>query len=100
MLDRVTGQFLLGKPFVKVNWWTASTRRAGRMRVPGKVPTPEGELIMPTVLGGTNWYPPSYSPRTGLFYFGVGEHRHNAVEGRWTRRAFGGPRHADGARPR
>ena len=23
---------------------------------------------MPTVLGATNWYPPSYSPSTGLFY--------------------------------
>ena len=26
---------------------------------------------MPGSQGGTNWYPPSYSPRTGLFYLSV-----------------------------
>jgi alcohol dehydrogenase (cytochrome c) len=38
------------------------------MRAPGKLPTPEGTLIFPGNQGGTNWYSPSYSPRTGLFY--------------------------------
>jgi alcohol dehydrogenase (cytochrome c) len=28
---------------------------------------------MPTVLGGTNWYPPSFSPKTGLFYVSAWE---------------------------
>ncbi len=28
----------------------------------------EGTFIAPAVQGGTNWYLPSYSPRTGLFY--------------------------------
>jgi outer membrane protein assembly factor BamB len=37
-------------------------------RVPGMLPTPEGTLIRPHVHGATNWAPPSYSPRTGLFY--------------------------------
>jgi alcohol dehydrogenase (cytochrome c) len=37
-------------------------------RVPGKVPTPEGTLIQPHVHGATNWAPPSFSPKTGLFY--------------------------------
>ena len=68
VLDRITGQFLLGKPFVKVNWMSGFDEKGRPMRVPGKVPTPQGALIAPTVLGGTNWYPPSYSPRTGLFY--------------------------------
>jgi alcohol dehydrogenase (cytochrome c) len=31
-------------------------------------PTREGTLIYPGNQGGTNWYSPSYSPRTGLFY--------------------------------
>jgi hypothetical protein len=30
-----------------------------------------GILVMPGSKGGTNWYPPSYSPRTGLFYISV-----------------------------
>ena len=28
----------------------------------------EGTLVYPGVQGGTNWYSPAYSPRTGLFY--------------------------------
>lgn len=68
VLDRDSGQFLMGKPFVRVNWMNGFDEKGRPMRVPGKVPTPEGSLIMPTVLGGTNWYPPSFSPRTGLFY--------------------------------
>ena len=38
------------------------------MRAPGVTSRPEGILIYPGNQGGTNWYSPSYSPRTGLFY--------------------------------
>jgi alcohol dehydrogenase (cytochrome c) len=31
-------------------------------------PTPEGTLVYPNNQGATNWYSPSFSPRTGLFY--------------------------------
>ena len=68
VLDRDTGQFLMGQPFTNVNWMSGFDEKGRPMRVPGKVPTPEGSTIMPTVLGGTNWYPPSFSPRTGWFY--------------------------------
>ena len=68
VLDRTTGQFLMGKPFVKANWLSGFDEKGRPMRVPGKVATAEGSLVTPTVLGATNWYPPSYSPSTGLFY--------------------------------
>jgi alcohol dehydrogenase (cytochrome c) len=68
VLDRATGKFLLGKPFVEVNWATGFDEAGRPMRVPGKVPTPEGTVIFPGNQGGTNWYSPSFSPRTGLFY--------------------------------
>src|SRR5678815_4628990 len=68
VLDRTTGQFLMGKPFVKVNWMDGFDEKGRPKRVPGIAPSKEGTLIMPTVNGGTNWYPPSYSPRTELFY--------------------------------
>jgi alcohol dehydrogenase (cytochrome c) len=68
VLDRTTGQFLSGKPFVEVNWLSGFDEKGRPMRVPGKVATPEGSFIKPTVLGATNWYPPSFSPSTGLFY--------------------------------
>ena len=68
VLDRATGKFLLGKPFVEVNWATGFDEAGRPMRVSGKVPTPEGTVIFPGNQGGTNWYSPSFSPRTGLFY--------------------------------
>ena len=66
VLDRVTGEFLKGQPFVKVNWVQGFDAK-GR---PNQVihPTREGTLVYPGNQGGTNWYSPSYSPRTGLFY--------------------------------
>ena len=68
VLDRVTGQFLLGSPFVKVTWMNGFDDKGRPLRVPGKLPTREGTLVYPGNPGGTSWYSPSYSPRTGLFY--------------------------------
>jgi alcohol dehydrogenase (cytochrome c) len=68
VLDRTNGQFLLGKPFVKVNWATGFDERGRPIRAPGIEPTKDGTLVYPGNQGGTNWYNPSFSPRTGLFY--------------------------------
>jgi alcohol dehydrogenase (cytochrome c) len=68
VIDRTTGKFLLGKPFVRVNWAEGFDENGRPNRAPGKVPTKEGTLIYPGNQGGTNWYNPSFSPRTGLFY--------------------------------
>ena len=65
VLDRVTGEFLDGTPFVRVNW-SSGLDENGR---PIPTPQPEGMPTWPGNQGGTNWYPPSFSPRTGLFYF-------------------------------
>jgi alcohol dehydrogenase (cytochrome c) len=67
-LDRTSGEFLLGKPFVDVNWMNGFDEKGRPMRIPGKVPSAEGTLISPGNQGGTNWYSPSYDPNTGLFY--------------------------------
>ncbi|MDX1491086.1 MAG: PQQ-dependent dehydrogenase, methanol/ethanol family [Pseudohongiellaceae bacterium] len=69
VLDRVTGKFLLGEPYVKVNW-SSGLDENGR---PIATPQPEGMPTWPGNQGGTNWYPPSFSPRTGLFYFSAWE---------------------------
>jgi alcohol dehydrogenase (cytochrome c) len=69
VLDRVTGEFLSGTPFVKVNW-SSGLDENGR---PIPTPQPPGSPTWPGNQGGTNWYPPSYSPRTGLFYFAAWE---------------------------
>jgi alcohol dehydrogenase (cytochrome c) len=68
VLDRTTGEFLLGKPFVKVNWNTGFDEKGRPIRAAGIEPTKEGTLVYPGNQGATNWYNPSYSPQTGLFY--------------------------------
>ncbi len=69
VLDRVSGEFVRGNPFVKVNWASGLDER-GR---PIETPQPEGAVTFPGVQGGTNWYSPSYSPSTGLFYVSAWE---------------------------
>jgi alcohol dehydrogenase (cytochrome c) len=69
VLDRVTGKFLLGKPFVKQNW-ASGLDETGR---PIQTPQPPGATTWPGQQGGTNWFSPSYSPRTGLFYVSTWE---------------------------
>ena len=68
VLDRATGEFLKGQPFVKVNWADGFDPKGRPIPVAGIAPTKEGTLVYPGNQGGTNWYNPSYSPRTGWFY--------------------------------
>jgi alcohol dehydrogenase (cytochrome c) len=69
VLDRTNGKFLAGTPFVKVNW--ASGLDAKGRPVP--TPQPPGQPTWPGNQGGTNWYSPSFSPRTGLMYVSAWE---------------------------
>jgi alcohol dehydrogenase (cytochrome c) len=73
VVDRTTGEFLVGKPFTKVTWMNGFDGKGRPRRVPGAVPTRDGTLIYPSVQGATNWYSPSYSPSTGLFYISAWE---------------------------
>ncbi len=67
-LDRATGKYLHGAPFVKVTWAKGLDEVGRPMRASGAVPSAQGTDIYPSQSGGTNWFSPSYSPRTGLFY--------------------------------
>jgi alcohol dehydrogenase (cytochrome c) len=68
VLDRTNGKFLLGKPFAKVNWATGFDEVGRPIKAPGIEPTKQGTLVYPGNQGATNWYNPSFSPKTGLFY--------------------------------
>ena len=70
VLDRVTGKFLLGTPFInELNWATGLNEETGRpIEVPGMRPSPGGVRICPSVRGASNWMSPTYHPGTGLFY--------------------------------
>ena len=69
VLDRATGKFLLGKPFVRVNWMSGFDA-SGR---PIQTPQPAGMPTYPAIQGGTNWYSPSFSRRTQLMYVSAWE---------------------------
>jgi alcohol dehydrogenase (cytochrome c) len=70
VLDRTTGKFLLGKPLTTINWLANFDENGRPIWAEGKLPQPGGErvLLYPGVEGGTSWYSPSFSPRTGWFY--------------------------------
>jgi alcohol dehydrogenase (cytochrome c) len=91
VLDRNNGEFLLGTAFVKQNW-NAGFEANGRpiMSANSKSST-EGVQIFPDNQGGTNWFPPSFDPATGLFYV-------NAREGYSTVFVKGDQDYEEGAR--
>ena len=68
VIDRTTGKFLLGNPFVHETWAAGLDKNGRPIPAPNTQPTVEGVKIYPGMQGGTNWYSPSWSPRTGLFY--------------------------------
>jgi PQQ-dependent dehydrogenase (methanol/ethanol family) len=69
VLDRVTGKFLLGQPFVHNVTWASGIGPDGRpVLVPHSEPTVEGTKTCPAVAGAANWMSTAYNPVTGLFY--------------------------------
>ena len=73
VLDRETGEFLLGKPFAKQNWAKGLDDRGRPILIPNTDPTPAGTYVCPDASGATNWASPSWDPQTKLFYLSVRE---------------------------
>ncbi|MYD00095.1 MAG: PQQ-dependent dehydrogenase, methanol/ethanol family [Gammaproteobacteria bacterium] len=68
VLDRETGEFLHGQEYSKQTWAEGLDENGRPIVIPGTDPTEEGVLVWPSLQGAANWFSPSYSPRTGLFY--------------------------------
>jgi alcohol dehydrogenase (cytochrome c) len=68
VLDRVTGAFVAGTPFVTETWAKGLDKDGRPVLNPDIEPTPAGTLLFPDGHGGTNWNSPSYSPFTKMFY--------------------------------
>jgi quinohemoprotein ethanol dehydrogenase len=68
VLDRATGEFISGKPFVSgVTWATGLDLKTGRpIEVPSISEKPA--IISPAPDGAHNWNPMAFSPATGLVY--------------------------------
>src|SRR5262249_15428454 len=69
VLDRTSGEFLLGKPFVKRLTWASGIGADGRpVLTENNDPKMVGTRTCPAVRGATNWYAPAFNPATRLFY--------------------------------
>jgi alcohol dehydrogenase (cytochrome c) len=68
VLDRSNGRLVNSRPFAKQNW--AKELDANGRPVPSEsaAPSETGTLTWPGEFGATNWWSPSYSPATDLFY--------------------------------
>jgi alcohol dehydrogenase (cytochrome c) len=77
VLDRRTGEFLQATPLAKQNWNAGFDKNGRPIRAADAMPSEEGVLIYPGNQGATNWFNPSFSPRTGLFYVNVWENTHH-----------------------
>lgn len=70
-IDRTTGEVLVAAPFAYLNWSTGFDAEAGMPIVnPEKEPKPNVKLsdVCPPDIGGKDWQPTAFSPRTGLIY--------------------------------
>ena len=73
VLDRKTGEYLLGAPYAKQTWAKGLDEKGRPILVPDMEPSEKGTLVYPSLQGSTNWSSPAYSPLTGLLYVPVRE---------------------------
>jgi alcohol dehydrogenase (cytochrome c) len=73
VLDRLTGEFLVGKQFARQNWAKGLDDKGRPIWNPEAVPSERGALVYPDDDGTANWFSPSLSLKTGLFYQNVRE---------------------------
>jgi acido-empty-quinoprotein group A len=71
-LDRVTGKYLVVKPYVPLDYSSGLSAEGEPIPIPDKDPSVGGSI---NIVNASNWPAPAYSPKTGLVYV-------NSVEGR------------------
>jgi alcohol dehydrogenase (cytochrome c) len=68
VLDRETGEFLSATEFTPQTWAKGIDAKGRPILLPDREPSREGTLVSPGLAGATNFFTPSFSPVTGLFY--------------------------------
>jgi acido-empty-quinoprotein group A len=64
-LDRVTGKYIVVKPYVPLDYVSGLSPEGEPIPIPDKDPSVGGSI---NILNASNWPAPSYDPQTGLFY--------------------------------
>jgi alcohol dehydrogenase (cytochrome c) len=70
VLNRATGAFVRGVPFVRENWASGLDAEGHPILAPVSR-SAQGHVVFPSANGATNWWPPSYDPDLGLTYIPV-----------------------------
>ena len=73
VLDRTNGEMLVGVEYARQTWAKGLDAHGRPIVIAGQEPSEKGTLVWPSLQGATNWFSPSYSPKTGLFYVPVRE---------------------------
>jgi len=69
VLDRKTGKFISGAPYVKVTWAAGLDPKTGRpQEAPGMRYEEKPVIVAPGPAGGHAWQAMSFNPNTGLVY--------------------------------
>lgn len=72
VIDRITGEFISGKPFTRVTWATGLDEKTGRpIEAPNARYGIEPVTLSPGPPGAHNWHPMAFHPGAGLVYFPV-----------------------------
>jgi quinohemoprotein ethanol dehydrogenase len=71
VLDRLTGEFISGAPFVKTNWASGLDAKGRPIVNPEAYYGAEPISLFPTGGGAHNWSPMSFNPATGYVYISV-----------------------------
>ena len=74
VLDRETGEFLSANNYADITWASGVDARTGRpYESPAADYDQKMQIVAPSPLGGHNWQPMSFDPKTGLVLFPVHE---------------------------
>ena len=68
VLDRESGDFLRARSYAKQTWASGIDERGRPVLIPDLDPNDEGVVVSPSAYGATNWWSPSYSQSSELFY--------------------------------
>ena len=68
VLDRVTGKFLTGTPFVELDWASGLDSAGRPILVEAALPSGAGRLTRPGVAGATNWQNAAFDHGRGLVF--------------------------------
>src|SRR5262245_13932126 len=73
VLDRISGEFLAGVPFVEVNWASGLTPAGRPILTENAKVTAAGRRVKPGADGASTWQNPAFEPKRGLIFVPASE---------------------------